>query len=157
MPWLRAYERPDSLTDEDMQRLNDVRREMWVNGAKGMVFGSVGGITGLSLFDMFEQKKKGRSLTLPPRFTYGRNNAFLAVMLGGVVGSYLSARLTGIRSVRDLYPVFERGISHPKPSEELDSIVERELDGHNDRVLQRRKTLSESLVQDSKSYQGRFC
>ena len=156
MPWLRAYERPDSLTDADMQRLNDVRREMWVNGAKGMVFGAASGITGLSLFDMFEQKQKGR-LTLPPRFTYGKNNAFLAVMLGGVVGSYLSARLTGMRSVRDLYPVFERGVSEPKPSEELDSIVQRELDGHNDRVLRRRKTLSDSLIEDARSHPGRFC
>jgi len=149
MSWSRAFERPDSLSDNDIRALNDVRREIWVSGAKGMVGGAFTGLGSLLAYNAYNGSKAQKQSKLLPK--QSRNPAFLAFMLGGVIGGYVSVRLTGFRSIRDLYPVFDK--AHPKEDKSLDKLVSDELaEGHRERVLQRRRTLNDALSEDARSH-----
>ena len=148
MSWGRSFQPPDSLTDADIQRMNDVRRDVWTNAMKGYIFGALSGLTGLKMYEKQHNSSNVAKNSLFPKQV--RNNAFLAVMLGGTIGAYISVRLAGMKSVRDLYPVFEK--AHPKDDKDLDGIITEELAGHNERVLRRRHTLSETLAEDARTH-----
>ena len=152
MSWGKAFEPPDSLTDDDIQRMNNVRRDIWTNAAKGGAFGSIAGLTGMNLYQAYEKRHLQQASTAKATLfsKQARNHTFLAFMLGGVIGSYASVRLAGMRSVRDLYPVFEK--AHPRHDENLDGIVASELTGHRERVLKRRETLNDSLAEDARAH-----
>lgn len=148
----RSFEPPDYLTDQDIHRMNNVRRDIWTHGAKGGVIGAIAGLAGMNVHQAYEKRHQQQSnlskAVLLPR--QAKNHTFLAVMLGAVIGSYASVRLAGMRSVRDLYPVFEK--AHPRHDEKLDKIVATELTGHKERALKRRETLNDNLAEDARTH-----
>ena len=95
----RAFTPPDTLSNDDIRTIANVRRDIWTNSFKGM---GVGLVTGGVLHAI----ANSRLFKVPG---LNRNTAFLAVLGGGAFGSFLSATVTGKNQVHNLHPIFEVG------------------------------------------------
>jgi hypothetical protein len=96
----RAFSPPDTLSKDDIRTLGDVRRNIWTAGFTGLAYGSVTGFSAHAIskyvYNMLPEKQQLRvasSNGAPFRFT--RNSAFLSVMVGGAVGSFVMATAAG--------------------------------------------------------------
>lgn len=101
---------PDSLSDEDVARLHDVRNNVWKGGAQGLVAGGLLGYVGAKLASQAKSHP-----TLPrlgqPRYT------MLAVMATGALGSFLGSVVSGKRSVVHIGDIFSRGATEQELTE----------------------------------------
>jgi hypothetical protein len=157
----RAFSPPDTLSKDDIRTLGDVRRNIWTAGFTGLAYGSVTGFSAHAIskyvYNMLPEKQQLRvasSNGAPFRFT--RNSAFLSVMVGGAVGSFVMATAAGKNRVHKLAPIYEAGKKEGVVStaggmsnyqQELRRAREREEEIHerNRRRLSRRKTMQERL------------
>mmetsp|Transcript_23387 Transcript_23387/g.67392 ORF Transcript_23387/g.67392 Transcript_23387/m.67392 type:complete len:225 (-) Transcript_23387:95-769(-) len=157
----RAFSPPDTLSKDDIRTLGDVRRNIWTAGFTGLAYGSVTGFASHSIikyvYNKLPEKQKLKMAApndVPFRFT--RNTAFLSVMVGGAVGSFVMATAAGKNRVHKLAPIYEAGKKEGVVSSaggmsdyqrDLQRAQEREeeIRERNRRRLSRRKTMRQRL------------
>jgi hypothetical protein len=100
----RAFNPPDTLSKEDIRTIADVRRDIWTSGMKGLF---VGTISGYALYTVLKIGNQRKLWNLSG--SINRNTAFLSVLLGGAIGSFLMSVTTGKNEVHNLHPIFEIG------------------------------------------------
>jgi hypothetical protein len=91
------------MSKDDRQVVADVRRELWSQGLRGLATGSV---TGLLLHTVAATGNHRKWWKLG---TTNRNTAFASFLLGGAIGSFLSASTAGKNEVHKMHPVFQAG------------------------------------------------
>ncbi|KAG5180747.1 hypothetical protein JKP88DRAFT_66468 [Tribonema minus] len=109
------YLPPDSLSDEDVARLNDVRKQVWKGGALGLVNGSVLGFIASRLGARYSPALRKLSTT---------NYTMLCVMASGALGSFLGATVSGKKSVVYIGDIFTRGATDQVKTEYQEKAVE---------------------------------
>lgn len=83
----RAFTPPDTLSNEDIKKIADVRREIWTNGFKGLAVGSSLGFSIHQALKIAQSKGLagmggGSGGKAAPPLALSRNTLFLSV-LGG--------------------------------------------------------------------------
>eukprot|EP00541_Cyclophora_tenuis_P012824 CAMPEP_0116565100 /NCGR_PEP_ID=MMETSP0397-20121206/13714_1 /TAXON_ID=216820 /ORGANISM="Cyclophora tenuis, Strain ECT3854" /LENGTH=199 /DNA_ID=CAMNT_0004091843 /DNA_START=27 /DNA_END=626 /DNA_ORIENTATION=- len=97
----RAFTPPDTLSKDDIRTIADVRRDIWTNAFWGLGVGSLSGAAAHGLGQLAQTRGIVRGLN--------RNTAFLSVLGGGALGSFLMATAAGKNQVHNLHPIFEVG------------------------------------------------
>lgn len=129
----RAFTPPDSLSDENIRTIADVRRDIWTSGFKGLFLGSAGGFFLHSVARFVHNRLPDASKLkiaapgdVPMKFT--RNTAWLSFMVGGAIGSFAMATAAGKNRVHKLHDIYEIGASDGKTEYQrsLASAVDRE-------------------------------
>lgn len=157
----RAFSPPDTLSKDDIRTLGDVRRNIWTAGFTGLAYGSIAGFTSHAIskfvYNKLPEKQQLRiagSNGVPFRFT--RNTAFLSVMVGGALGSFVMATAAGKNRVHALAPIYEAGRKEGTVSttggmsnyqRDLQRAQEREeeIRERNRRRMSRRQTMQQRL------------
>lgn len=108
----RAFTPPDSLTQDDIRAVADVRRAIWINGLFGLGAGSAVGMGGHILLQVLQRKyvvsSNSSSVSassssssswihkfLKPLPPLGKNTFLLSLLGGGAIGSFLLSTTTG--------------------------------------------------------------
>lgn len=118
----RAFHPPDTLSKEEIRTIADVRRDIWTNGFAGLGVGTVSG------FALYSVAKLGQRRGLWKLPFLNRNTAFLSVLLGGAVGSFVMATTAGKNEVHQLHPIFRAGArTHHQNEDSLLSAYELSL------------------------------
>ena len=117
---------PDTLYDEDVEALNDVRRNVWRGGAQGGLYGATGSLGGLVLARRFR--------TTPPITSA---HLIFGTLLGAAAGSFLGSVTAGKNSRWMLQNVFSRGASGTAYTETTRSAAEdAQRQSHERRLAQ---------------------
>lgn len=126
---------PKELSDEDVERLWDVRRAVWSAGMQG-------GVTGVFL--------GSTTYVLGKRWIPGSNMFMLFALGGGTLGSFLASVTAGKNAVQRIGDIFRRGahaVDDPlsKPSQtRLQKITDdnqRDIHDRNTHFLRRQVAL----------------
>ena len=118
----RAFTPPDTLSQDDVRTVADVRRTIWINGLFGLGAGSVVGMLGHIILQSLQKKyipsvdgsslssstvvSKGKASNaststswiykcLKPLPPLGKNTFFLSFLGGGALGSFLLSTTAG--------------------------------------------------------------
>lgn len=121
----RAHTPPDTLTKDDRQTMSKLRKDIWVEGFYGLVFGSFGGLAIHSALSL-----AGRYRKLP--FALSMNTAMASFMGGGALGSFLLSVTKGKNQVHQLHPIFERG-KKEDPEDEAEMNYQQHLEKARER------------------------
>lgn len=131
----RAFTPPDTLSQDDIRTVADVRRAVWVNGLFGLGFGSVAGMLGHLALQTLQRRHVGSHDTaspaggagkaaatasssntkswkhklLRPLPPLGKNTFLLSFLGGGALGSFLMSTTAGKNAVHLLHPIFNVG------------------------------------------------
>jgi hypothetical protein len=97
---------PSYLTDQDILSIQLLRREVWVNGAYGGLFGMFAG------YGLHQIARRSNTLRKNNLHTFNRNTVMASVMLGGCVCAFLASFKSGKDGVQSLYNVFQKGVDH---------------------------------------------
>lgn len=163
----RAFTPPETLSKEDIRTIADVRRDIWTNAFAGLGVGTVAGYILHTSARLVHQRGIWKLPFL------NRNTAFLAVLLGGAVGSFVMATTTGKNEVHQLHSIFQVGATPPRDKISLsdDELVLLQSKEHPESLnkldrtkrernrLFRRATLNKSMEQVgglSDSHGGRW-
>ena len=149
----RAFSPPDTLSKDDIRTMADVRRNIWTAGFQGLGYGSVTGfaVHAVSRF-VYNRLPDTTKLKIAPGevpFRFSRNTAFLSVMVGGAVGSFVMATTAGKNRVHKLHGIYEAGKSEVGSGYQSDLARaqerEEEIRERNRRRLSRRATVRQRL------------
>mmetsp|Transcript_12733 Transcript_12733/g.27498 ORF Transcript_12733/g.27498 Transcript_12733/m.27498 type:complete len:269 (+) Transcript_12733:153-959(+) len=130
----RAFAPPDTLSEDDVRTVADVRRALWINGLCGLGAGSVIGATGHVALRTLQRRyvsEEAASSTitsqtaraaagkasdaglvyrilrqLPP---LGKNTFMFSLLGGGALGSFVMSTTAGKNTVHLLHPIFDVG------------------------------------------------
>ena len=100
---------PSSLTSDDLLALAQVRKDIWVNAAKGFVAGGASSYLLYRATKLAQGQEWFQKLNIMRGGPLSKNAGFAAVMVGASLGSFIFASTTGKNSVHTLHPVFARG------------------------------------------------
>ena len=135
---------PDSLSQEDIQTLKTVRRDIYTNAMLG---GGVGGSAGLVLHTGAQWARRF-GLT---NATLNRNTLMLSVMGGAAFGMFVFAQATGKEEVHFLHPIFQVGAMTPGELDFRDYRKRMMEAGQKeedvDRMLETRLTRRKSMLE----------
>jgi hypothetical protein len=112
---------PPPLSEDDLRVMGDVRRDVWMNGLRGLVYGGLSGYGLHTLVRVGDQRLWWTRLLPPttsarpriPPLVFTPNTALVSFLLGGAVGSYIMAVTAGKNSVHRLHDIFENGQRTP--------------------------------------------
>jgi hypothetical protein len=93
---------PKTMSEDDRRTVSEVRKELWVQGFTGLAAGTVTGFVGHT-FASIGNRRNWWKLKL------NSNTGMLAVLLGGALGSFISASTAGKNEVHKMHPVFRKG------------------------------------------------
>ncbi|EED86563.1 predicted protein [Thalassiosira pseudonana CCMP1335] len=124
----RAFSPPDTLSQDNVKSIADVRRTVWINGFLGLGVGSVTGMLGHIVLQKMQSHYVGDTTSvaqkaqektkesfgwiqkcLRPLPPLGRNTFLLSVLGGGALGSFVMSTTAGKNAVHLLHPVFQVG------------------------------------------------
>lgn len=111
----RSFTPPDTLSQQDIRTIADVRRDIWTNSFQGMGYGTATGIVVHTIASLVTRSKQ-----------LNRNTALFSALAGGALGSFLAATVTGKNQVHQLHPIFQigaNGSSAAKPDSGDDSVM----------------------------------
>ena len=112
----RAFSPPDTLSDDDIRTVADVRRAVWINGLFGLGAGAVTGMVGHLILQTLQKKyipdagaggadaaKKAANTAeagwiykcLRPLPPLGKNTFLLSLLGGGALGSFVLSTTAG--------------------------------------------------------------
>ena len=105
-----AFSPPETMTNDDIRRVADVRRAVWTGGFKGVFTGTVVGSGAFYVYSRYyPEKSKIKS----------RNMMFLFAMGGGAAFSFLFALTAGKNSVQHIGDVFRRNAHEWQEKDDL--------------------------------------
>jgi hypothetical protein len=115
---------PETLSPENLRTIAEVRRDVWTNGIRGLAYGSVCGYGLHTIARIGDERQWWTKILTPKGITTSTtaatkklaltpNTAFLSLLLGGAVGSYLMAVTAGKNAVHRLHDIFEVGAQPP--------------------------------------------
>jgi hypothetical protein len=90
------------MSVDDIRTVADVRRELWTQGFVGLAAGTVAGFVVHTACSIGNRRQWWKVKT-------NSNTAMLAVLLGGAMGSFISASTAGKNEVHKMHPVFRKG------------------------------------------------
>lgn len=105
----KAFTPPSTMSDEDIKRVADVRRDVWTAGIKGAVAGVFVGSTGW---------QGARYFGKLPKAIRSPNHYALITMGTGALMSFLCSLAAGKNSVKRIGDVFLRGAKVPYVDDE---------------------------------------
>eukprot|EP00546_Thalassionema_frauenfeldii_P007495 CAMPEP_0178914984 /NCGR_PEP_ID=MMETSP0786-20121207/11753_1 /TAXON_ID=186022 /ORGANISM="Thalassionema frauenfeldii, Strain CCMP 1798" /LENGTH=128 /DNA_ID=CAMNT_0020588001 /DNA_START=149 /DNA_END=535 /DNA_ORIENTATION=+ len=110
----RSFTPPDTLSQDEIRTIADVRRDIWTNSFRGMGYGAATGVAGHSILSFLVSRD------IVPKMKLNRNTATFTVLLCASLGSFLAATVTGKNAVHNLHPIFEVGAVKrlPKPGDD---------------------------------------
>ena len=123
----RAFYPPDTLSKDDIRTIADVRREIWTNSMRGLGVGSLTGYTLYSIASIGHYRWKLWKLS--PNML-SKNMAFLSVLLGGAIGSFVMSVTTGQNEVHNLHPIFTIGAFNRKKLQEEEEEDDETVSTH---------------------------
>jgi hypothetical protein len=93
---------PKSMSVDDIRTVADVRRELWTQGFVGLAAGTVTGFVVHTACSIGNRRQWWK-------LKLNSNTGMLAVLLGGAMGSFISASTAGKNEVHKMHPVFRKG------------------------------------------------
>lgn len=152
----RAFSPPDTLSKDDIRTMADVRRNIWTAGFQGLAYGSITGfvVHSVSKFVYNRLPDTTKLKMVAPGdvpFRFSRNTAFLSVMVGGAVGSFVMATAAGKNRVHKLHGIYEAGKTEVVQGSDYQRDLaraqerEEEIRERNRRRLSRRATVRQRL------------
>ncbi len=131
----RAFSPPDTLSQDDIRTVADVRRAVWINGLFGLGAGTVTGMVGHLVLQSLQRRYVGDLSTenkspmtkaaaekaanksnstflyklLRPLPPLTKNTFLLSLLSGGALGSFLFSTTAGKNAVHLLHPIFNVG------------------------------------------------
>jgi len=114
----RAFTPPDTLSQENIRTIADVRRDIWTSGFQGLAIGSAGGYFLHSTARFVHNRLSDASklkVSAPGNASmhFSRNTAWLSFMAGGAIGSFAMATAAGKNRVHSLHDIYEIGKKQP--------------------------------------------
>jgi hypothetical protein len=146
----RAFHPPDTLSKDDIRTIADVRREIWTNSMKGLGIGTLTGFVAYSIASIGQHRLKLWNLSST---VLNRNTAFLSVLLGGALGSFIMSVTTGKNQVHNLHPIFEIGARNTNIPEKEDETISTHLSLKELSILQEKEQQSQEPSRISSSNQ----
>ena len=122
-----AFNPPKTLSQDDVKRIADLRRDVWKAGFMGAAGGLVAGYSGWHVL-----KKR-----LPAKLR-GPNNAMLATLGTGALLSFLCSLAAGKNSIQRVGDVFRRG-AHEWKKKKDDPLSEPALSRYQQITLENQK------------------
>lgn len=104
----------EDITDEDLDRLNDVRKRIWTGGYAGFILGGVWGLGNCVLYKVVQSKAVKYFPEHPVIKTMPRlQNKHLVMwsLVAGATGMFLGAGMQGMRGNESLRDIYERNTS----------------------------------------------
>ncbi|CAJ1969444.1 unnamed protein product [Cylindrotheca closterium] len=101
---------PDTLSNNDIETLQALRRDIYSNALKGGFFGMGSGLV------LHTAGQWARKLGIT-KASFNRNTMMLSVLGGGAFGMFLFASSTGKEQVYKLHPIFQVGAMPPPPGD----------------------------------------
>lgn len=150
----KAFHPPDSLSKEDRLAMANLRRDVWTSGFKGLFYGSASGFvlhtTARFLDRYIDESTKKKIIGSSRQIKFNRNTVFLSVLLGGALGSFTGATVTGKNEVHNLHRVMEKGKKDTSTpyQQTINRAKEKELEGletRKTRRMVRRQTIAKHL------------
>lgn len=144
-----AFPPPDTLSKEDIRTIADVRRSIWTDGFTGLLYGSLTGYV-LHTFAKLAHNRlpdPAKARLHAPGDTplkFSRNTAFLSVMIGGAVGSFVMATAAGKNRVHELHSIYDAG-KVPSALVTPEQAREKEINEFVRRKMSRRETMKKRL------------
>ncbi|KAL9187080.1 hypothetical protein ACHAXT_010800 [Thalassiosira profunda] len=119
----RSFTPPDTLSDDDIRTVADVRRAVWINGLFGLGAGTAAGTTGHLVLQKLQKMyvpegppAAGKASEggwiyrcLRPLPPLGKNTFLLSLLGGGALGSFVMSTTAGKNAVHLLHPIFNIG------------------------------------------------
>eukprot|EP00601_Ochromonadales_sp_CCMP2298_P028856 CAMPEP_0173333320 /NCGR_PEP_ID=MMETSP1144-20121109/4810_1 /TAXON_ID=483371 /ORGANISM="non described non described, Strain CCMP2298" /LENGTH=154 /DNA_ID=CAMNT_0014278237 /DNA_START=45 /DNA_END=506 /DNA_ORIENTATION=- len=138
---------PDSMDPESLQRLRDVRTEVWSGGAQGLLWGLGAGLLGHWAAIRLRH----------PSLKLNRNTLVATVLISGSLGSFLGAVVRGKNSIQYIGDVFRA-----RPNARTSSYAAQQsdneqqiLDGLDEAAARREAAISTARAQAQKSSQNK--
>ena len=117
---------PDTLRDEDVQALNDVRRSVWRGAAQGSLYLGTGSLVALALAKRYRPHPPITSA----HFIFG-------TLLGAAAGSFMGATVAGKNNRWMLSEVLTRGATGTAYTQTTrDAAEDARLESHERRIAQ---------------------
>ena len=133
---------PDTLYDEDVEALNDVRRNVWRGGAQGGLYGATASLGGLVL---------ARRVRTAPTITSA--HLMFGTLLGAAAGSFLGSVTAGKNSRWMLGNVFSRGATGTAYTTTTRSAAEdAQRESHERRLARIRAERQDPVDQQNRGY-----
>lgn len=132
---------PATLTEHDLARLQDCRRQVAIGGVKGLVGGGLAGYAGARIGQQIIRTRY-KDVQHLMQFTQ-RKYVTLATMLAGSAGSFVLAATYGRRTVSHIGDIFQRGATEHVVTDYQERTV---ADGGG---LKRRQVQAEQAAHDS--------
>eukprot|EP00904_Undaria_pinnatifida_P013024 jgi/Undpi1/8852/HiC_scaffold_25.g11314.m1 len=104
----------EDITDEDINRLNDVRKRIWKGGYAGFLLGGVWGLGNCVLYKVVQSKAVEYFPEHPVIKTMPRlQNKHLVMwsLVAGATGMFIGAGMQGMRGNESLRDIYERKTS----------------------------------------------
>jgi hypothetical protein len=133
------------ISEQDRKTLALVRRDIWINGFRGYVQGSLSALVLHSVGQFYETKFHAPKAGIYYVKKLNRNTALASFFLGGALGSFLMATVTGKNEVHNLHPIYTRQ-RHVGNNDAVEDDHETELTRRERNRILRRETLEVSVV-----------
>jgi hypothetical protein len=121
------------------KRLNDVRKQIWVAGIKGLVFGTAIGAGSHVIYSFIYQRQKGSTTgrKLPP---LPKHSFIPTVMIGGALFSFAYSAVSGRVGLQSVGDIFLENAKPKSDYQRNQHTNHRQLRNESDEAFQRRET-----------------
>lgn len=136
------------------KRLNDVRKQIWLAGIKGLLFGTAIGSGSHVVYSFIYSRQKGSPTgrKLPP---LPKHSFIPTVMIGGALFSFVFSAVSGRVGLQGVGDIF---LENAKPKSEYQrqqQTNQRQLRNEGDNAFQRRETAIRE-AREKKQQSGQF-
>ena len=110
------------LTDEERERLNGVRKQIWRGGYAGLLGGGILGLGNCAMFNVVQTRLSQQFPKHPVVKTLPKlqNKHFVMwTLVSGAVGMFLGAGVEGTRASESLHDIYEKRANEAKNDREV--------------------------------------
>ena len=143
----RAFTPPDTMSQDDILRVADVRRAVWTGGFKGLGFGLTSGFGGFWAVKSFLPTS-----VLPLKFRQGKY-WMLTTLASGAIFSQLGATSAGKNNIHTISDVYQRG-ARPVLSE-YQEVVQAASSSEEESMRRRVEAIDEARRREQRAQEER--